>query len=114
MGIVKPRNRDEGCLWITLLAVTDAFIKYGRCFGSDLGTETVKESWSCKADGGAKCEREKTTCGCDGESITVGGYIKYDSRGIGLEVGEGWNCFNKCQWNRRSSGTQSKISTKGC
>ena len=63
---------------LLVLTITDAFIQYGRCFGSDLGTETMNESWSCKADGGAKCEREKTICGCDGESITVGGYIKYE------------------------------------
>merc|ERR1712241_1570063 len=99
---------------LLMLTTTDAYIKEGICSGSDLGTETVKESWSCDADGGASCELEETNCGCDGKSITTGGYSEFDSEGNELGVGEGWNCFSKCQEKRRRKGTQEKSSIESC
>merc|ERR1711902_28207 len=70
------------------------------------------ESWSCDADGGASCDLEETNCGCDGKSITTGGYSEFDSEGNELGVGEGWNCFSKCQEKRRRKGTQEKVQLK--
>merc|ERR1712173_359686 len=97
---------------LLLLTTADAYIEEGYCSGSDLGTETVKKSWNCKADGGASCELDQITCGCDGKSITYVGYSEFDKMGNGM-VGSGWNCSSKCRGNRRS-GTQTKRSFKSC
>merc|ERR1712173_261246 len=99
---------------LSLLTTTDAFIETGYCSVSDFGKETVKESWSCNTNG-ASCKLEKTTCGCDGVSTTEGGTHNFDSRGNAVDaVGSGWNCYSKCQGNRRTQGAQTKYSTKSC
>ena len=101
---------------LVLLATAEAYVQEGVCSGSDLGTETVDESWDCDASGGASCSRITKSCSCDGYSTEVGGSEDYDRRGNSLTAvgGGGWDCHSKCRGNPRSSGSQSKTSGKSC
>merc|ERR1712183_585637 len=100
---------------LVLLATAEAYVSQGVCSGSDLGTETVDESWDCDASGGSACSQITKSCSCDGNFFESGGTTNYDSRGnVQTAIGGGWDCHSKCQGNPRSSGSQSKTSGKSC
>merc|ERR1719435_76726 len=100
---------------LVLLAPAEAYVQQGTCSGSELGIETVEESWDCDSSGGASCSLTAKSRGCVGYSTEVWGTAEYDRRGNPLTgVGEGWDCHYKCLGNPRSSGSQSKTSGKSC